>query len=113
MKLSIITTLPHYLAILFTNGDYMYNMLILLSTTFSIVWHNYDEPENIIKLCDYVFASLVTFYEIYCKTQFISVCTLNLILLLLNKASSPKSKSHCLWHLLSSAKYIYIAGYLD
>jgi hypothetical protein len=36
MKLSIITTLPHYLAILYTKGDYVYNTFILLSTTFSI-----------------------------------------------------------------------------
>lgn len=113
MKLSIITTIPHYFAILYTKDDYTYTTIIFLSTTFSILWHAYEEPENIIKIFDYILAVLVTLYEIYSKTQYISVFTLNMIVLLLNKTCSPKSKAHCLWHIISSLKYIYISRYID
>lgn len=112
MKLSILTTLPHYITLFYTSSDILYSTLIFSSTTLSVLWHFYDEPETTLKTLDYVTASLVTLYEIYCKTQFISVFFLNSAVLLLNKLTTPTSPGHCVWHLLSSAKYIYIAGWL-
>jgi hypothetical protein len=112
MKLSILTTLPHYIALFYTSEDIFYSTLIFLSTTFSVLWHFYNEPETTLKTLDYATASLVTLYEIYCKTQFISVLFLNSAVLALNKVTTPKSTGHLFWHLLSSAKYIYVAGWL-
>ena len=113
MKLSILTTLPHYIALFYTGRDVMYSTLILLSTTCSVLWHKYNEPENSLKTLDYTMANLVTLYEIYCKTQFISVIFLNCTVLALNKMNGTHDIGHCLWHLVSSAKYIYIAGWID
>ena len=113
MKLSILTTLPHYIALFYTGKDVVYSTLILLSTTCSVLWHKYNEPENSLKTLDYTMASLVTLYEIYCKRQFISVIFLNGVVLALNKMTGTHDIGHCVWHLVSSAKYIYIAGWID
>ena len=40
-----LTTLPHYIALFYTGRDVVYSTLILLSTTGSVLWHKYDEPE--------------------------------------------------------------------
>ena len=113
MKLSILTTLPHYIALFYTGRDFVYSTLILLSTTCSVLWHKYNEPENVLKTVDYTMAGLVTLYEIYCKRQFISVIFLNGAVLALNKMTGTHDIGHCAWHLVSSAKYIYIAGWID
>ena len=114
MNLLVLTTVPHFFTILYTKGDLVYNTLIMTSTFFSILWHLNKEPENILKKIDYIFASLVVIQEFYSKEfyskEFFTVLVLNTIVFVINKKTSCRSTGHCLWHLLSSLKCIYIAS---
>jgi len=109
MNLLVLTSVPHFFTLVYTKGDLLYNTLIITSTFFSILWHLNNEPENLLKKIDYIFALLVVIKEFYSK-NFFTVLVLNTIVLVINKKTSCRSTGHCLWHLLSSAKCIYIAS---
>jgi hypothetical protein len=109
MNLLVLTTVPHFFTLVYTKGDLLYNTLIITSTFFSILWHLNNEPENLLKKIDYIFALLVVIKEFYSK-NFFTVLVLNTIVLVINKKTSCRYTGHCLWHLLSSAKCIYIAS---
>ena len=109
MNLLVLTTVPHLFTIFYTNGNLLYNTLITMSTFFSILWHIHNEPENILKKLDYLFAILVVLQEVYSK-KFIKVILLNTIIFIVNKKTSCRSKAHCIWHLLSATKCMYIAS---
>lgn len=114
MNLLVLTTVPHFFTLFYTKGDLVYITLIISSTFLSMLWHINNEPENILKKIDYIFATLVVIQEFYSKEfyskNFLTVLLLNTIVFVINKKTSCRSTGHCVWHLLSSAKCIYIAS---
>jgi hypothetical protein len=109
MNLLVLTTVPHLLTIFYTFDDILYSSVIMMATFSSILWHSAKEPVGILRLVDYIFATLLTSYEISCKKDLDIVLALNFLVLITNKMTSCNCKLHCLWHLLSSIKCIYVA----
>ena len=115
MNLLILSTLPHYLAVIPTN-DIKYRIMIITSTTFSVLWHWYNEEEGLILLLDYFFALIWLLYEIRYSLKnnelFERTILLNSLILYLNlqiKYNEYYIYNHSIWHLLSALKSYYLA----
>jgi len=114
--LSVLSTLPHYVSIipLYPHDMYEYKTAIIVSSTISVVWHLYGEPQNIILGLDYVAAC----YWAFCELQYgqdnetVKIFLLNILVLLLNRGvefTDNYALYHSMWHLVSAAKCFYIA----
>jgi hypothetical protein len=108
----ILSTLPHYLSI--QRPWSSYNIIVILSSSFSVIWHWYGEPKNIIYYLDYFFALVWFLADVYRsrRANLKSVIILNTIVFITNiciKYNSDYWLYHSLWHLLSSGKSLYIS----
>ena len=111
--LSIITTIPHYLAIIplynFYNEYNIYIYIIFISTTLSILWHMNIQSYRLFIL-DYLFAFLNVLCECYYGYSFINkIIFLNSIVLFTNIIIPVTSVWHSAWHILSACKCFYIS----
>lgn len=112
----ILSILPHLLSLLYLQ-TYTYSIIIFLSTFSSCLWHFYNEHRNCFFILDYLFALILTTYEIiYTKDIYITIY-LNIIIFSINQITDYLSKKniiyydkgHIIYHLFSSIKTIYIS----
>jgi hypothetical protein len=121
-QLIILTIVPHLFALYFSSDNIVYTTIIISSTCSSYVWHYYHEPANYLLLIDYLFAGILSFSEIFYMYRnniqwFYFSIYMNLYVLLFNKLvyilsinkTIKYSKWHSVYHLLSSAKTIFLS----
>jgi hypothetical protein len=106
-----------------------YAFIIFTSATLSVVWHASGELPGKLMEADYFFAGLWSVYEIFVSVHYFHneltklgiVVGLSLIVLASNKAVDywglvtkviDYDKGHSIWHLISAAKFIIVAGVL-
>lgn len=116
----IISTLPHFLSIIpikkyYRSSAFSYINIIILSSTFSILYHYYEQSNTFINVLDYFFAMLWVIYDIKLtyKTPLIyKVLFANCAMFLINikiEYDTNYSLLHSLWHLLNAGKCFYIS----
>ena len=122
------STLPHYLAVAFVicPNDYLrlsYAIVMLINTTFSMLWHILREPENWIMYVDYILATIWTIMDIVivifrsCPFVLVIVLVLNILVLTTNIITDALGRMgsvdyaviHAYWHLFSAFKTIGIS----
>lgn len=124
MKYLILTTLPHYLAILPLLGHpslTIYACTIFLSTTMSILYHASHESNGLIMYADYIVAFTWFLYDLtwgltLTPYAFFLVLLLNGLVFLANQSIDHDEwypVRHSLWHLFSACKCICIATLLS
>ena len=107
-NLILITTYPHYIALIFTipcsgiNTTFQriyleYSVIILVSSSLSVAWHIHQEPKNWIFWADYIFAGLRFLIEIVVAATVIHknillVIIANMIVIISNRAFDYLSK---------------------
>ena len=120
MEWLILTTLPHYMAILPVWNDPLlkwYCYTIFTSTTLSILYHAYHESNMIIMWLDYVMALVWFVYDLsWCLIMtpysFSLLLALNGLVFLANQSISYDDRypaRHSFWHLFSACKCICIS----
>ena len=109
------TTLPHYAAIIPATPA-PYRITIFVSTTLSVIWHFYGQPNGTLLYMDYTAAFLWAIYDfglaIRKRRCIDEVAMANAALLFLGVHIGPGpaySFLHSLWHLVSAAKCLYFA----
>jgi hypothetical protein len=123
----IVSTIPHFCSILplikyyktYTLG---YIHIISLSTTFSILYHIYDESNYIINIIDYFCAALWLTYDIYMgyiyttKNVLFKILLLNTLSFFIN-TQIPYNLyyqiNHSLWHLINAYKCYLVSTYIS
>jgi len=123
----VITTIPHYCAIVFMLSPIpiyiFYAFIATISSTLSITWHLSGEKPGRLMTVDYIFASLWAFTEIYITLLFfrndvlcmIYITLFNVVNLYTNKLVDKYSfgeerwfnydTGHSVWHIFSAIKY--------
>lgn len=112
--ITVMSTLPHYLALMYTGNNLLYSTVVFASTTASVYWHMMGEPRNEIWIIDYMLAYIWFIVELtLAPTKYsLLITVLNLVVLLVNKwadRSRNYDVHHSMWHLLSAMKSIYVA----
>jgi hypothetical protein len=109
------TTLPHYVAIIPATPT-PYRLTIFVSTTLSVIWHFYGQPNGALLYMNYTAAFLWAFYDIGLairKRRCIDeVAMANAALLFLSVHIPPGPMYfflHSLWHIVSATKCLYFA----
>lgn len=116
----IISTLPHFLSIIpiikyYRSSAFSYINIIILSSTFSILYHYYEQSNTFINVIDYFFAMLWVLYDIklsYKTPALYKVLSANCALCLINitiEYSNNYIIAHSFWHLLNAGKCFYIS----
>jgi len=105
---------PSLYIIKYSNIIIIYNIIILLASTFSVLWH-LDETNKIIMHIDYLLAFIWFSVDIYIAFLnliiLLQVILLNLLILFLNmiiKKDEMYYIYHSIWHIISSIKCLYI-----
>ena len=109
----VITTLPHYLALLLhrPNPDYRYMKLIFLATTLSVAYHLTNESNSLVTALDYLAAAALAYHETKIHKHGL---LLNSLLFVTNLIPVENyTLYHSLWNLASVAKTIYITRQLQ
>jgi len=120
MKYLILTTLPHYTAIIPVWNDPLmrhYCYTIAVSTTFSILYHAYHESNIVIMWLDYLMALVWFLYDvswglIMTPYSFSLLLVLNSLVFLANQSISHDDRypaRHSFWHLFSACKCICVS----
>ena len=112
--ITVLSTLPHYLALLFTGKNAVYSFVVFSSTSCSVYWHILGEPRNEIWILDYMLAYMWFIAELAVnhKEEALLITLLNFGVLLVNKWTDTSRQyhfHHSMWHLLSASKAIYVA----
>ncbi len=110
----VITTLPHYIAILLyrPNPDYTYMTLIFLATTLSVAYH-LNESNRLITALDYLVAGVLAYHETKIHKHGLLLNGLLFTTNLIPLEKESYTLYHSVWHLASVAKTIYIARQLQ
>ena len=120
MEWLILTTLPHYVAMIpVWNNPLLkqYCYTIFTSTTLSILYHAYHESNTVIMWLDYVMALIWFLYDVswglmMTPYSFSLLLTLNGLVFLANQSISYDDRypaRHSFWHLFSACKCICIS----
>lgn len=120
MEWLILTTLPHYVAIVPIWNDPLlerYCYTISISTTLSILYHAYHESNMIIMWLDYMMALVWFLYDVswglmMTPYSFSLLLALNGLVFLANQSISYDDRypaRHSFWHLFSACKCICIS----
>jgi hypothetical protein len=112
--ITVMSTIPHYLALLFTGNSALYSFVVFSSTTCSVYWQILGEPRNEIWILDYMLAYMWFIAELaLIPTEYaLRVTILNFGVLIANKYTDRSCQyhlHHSMWHLLSASKAIYVA----
>ena len=117
----IVSTLPHLLSALPVIQYYytytcVYTNIILLSSTCSVLYHFYEESNEVITVLDYGLAFLWFVCDIYMGYTYTDRCVLilalngmSLALNVLIPYDHTYSVTHSLWHLVNAAKCYYVS----
>ena len=119
----IISTLPHFCSILplikyYRNYTLGYISIIIVSSTFSILYHLTKESNYLITYLDYLFAILWAIYDLYFgytlrnnKTLY-SIILGNSIVFIINMQIPYDQNymlNHSIWHTINACKCFYIS----
>ncbi len=112
--ITVLSTLPHYLALLFTGKSPLYSFVVFASTSCSAYWHILGEPRNEIWIADYMLAYMWFVVELALNPtkHALLITLLNFGVLVVNKWTDRSRQyhlHHSAWHLLSASKAIYVA----
>ena len=115
----ILTTLPHYIACYFAYQiNILYGTIIFLSSSFSVIWHFFNQPRNSLFYLDYTFAFFWFLTELILasltKNLFLVfvIILLNITVAILNEiklVGISYDTIHSIWHLISTFKGIFVA----
>ena len=129
----VVSTLPHFLPLVFVAGCgcgaphallyAAYSAVVATSSLLSIAWHVQAERENVLFLLDYLFAAawttldIVVAFAVAPRHVVLTVIVLNALVfvcnkladLLSNKGVVPYETGHAAWHVLSWAKAVFVA----
>lgn len=113
--LLILTTLPHYCALVYADS-FIYRSIIIISTTLSIIWHSLGhimlgETLDMITYLDYKFALIWALYEIKRGSEYkihSFIIILNIAIFVWNIQLKTWFE-HCIWHLFSVLKSVFVA----
>ena len=120
MNFIIISTLLHYISIyplLIYNNYYelLYIFIIIISTTFSVLYHYYQEANLFINIIDYSLAFLWLIYDLifalYIHHLF-EIALSNIFIFLINiyiPYNYYYKYLHTIWHILSAIKCFYVS----
>jgi len=114
----LLSIFPHFITLYYTLNNFYYSSIVVLSSCSSILWHYNFENNYNYYLVDYLFAVTLTAYEISYTNEIITVFNCNMCMLFINKLTDVLSyynilnykTGHTFFHLLHSAKTIYIAS---
>ena len=125
-----LSTITHYLSIIpilkYTYNNTTlnrYKNIIIGSSTASLLWHTFNEPQNILYYIDYSGAVIWCIFDLLLahrtknKIIIMKIILVNFIVLITNllidSHKSNKDKYvllHSCWHILSSIKCYYVSG---
>ena len=116
----ILTIIPHLFSLYFSYNNILYSFLIFSATFSSYIWHLNREKQCIYMYIDYLFAGLLSTYEVYntYNTEWFNYCILlNMSVLGLNKTVYFLSKYryirynifHSIFHIYSAFKTCFIS----
>jgi len=109
----ILTTLPHFAALCFPVAP-PYSSIIVLSTTLSILWHGAQEPDGFLYYADHGVAFLWFLLDLHYAIPLdcvVPVLLMNGFVACMNPGL--EGLGHSLWHLLSVAKVLLVASWLN
>jgi len=120
----IISTTPHFYSILplikYYKQVYGYITIIIVSTIFSILYHLYEESNNIITLIDYLCAGTWVLYDIYMaytdKQILVKVLLANAGVFVINICIPYNlyyQLNHSLWHCINAYKCFYVSNLIS
>jgi len=122
MRYEIISTLPHYLAILpwlpiiTTNyQNITYHNIVFLSTTLSVLWHLYEEPKyTVLYYADHLGALVWFLYDLELASHMserarVTIVSSNMLVFILFLVSNTLGKYHNEWHIISALKCIFVS----
>jgi hypothetical protein len=125
-----LSTITHYLSIIpilkysYNNTTLnKYKNIIIVSSSASLLWHAFNEPQNILYYLDYSGAIIWCIFDIFLayktrnKIIISKIILLNFFVLITNlmidyhKSDNNKYVLlHSCWHILSSIKCYYVSG---
>ena len=119
----VISTISHFCSILpiikyYKTYTFGYVNIIILSTIFSILYHIYNESNNIINNIDYLCASIWIVYDIYMsytytnKKIIFKILLVNTISFFINihiPYNLYYQINHSLWHFINAYKSYYVS----
>ena len=122
IRYEVISTLPHYLAILpwldiiTTNyQNITYHNIVFLSTTLSVLWHVYEEPKHTaLYYADHVGALVWFLYDLEMASRMserarVTIVLSNMLVFILFLLSNRLGKYHSEWHIISALKCIFVS----
>ena len=120
MRYEIISTLPHYLAILpwtlHTNyNNITYHNIVFLSTTLSVMWHLHEEPKyTVLYYADHLGALVWFLYDLDLASRMserarATIVLSNMLVFILFLISNTLGKYHSEWHIISAIKCIIVS----
>jgi len=123
MNYSILSTIPHFFSIFpiikyYNTFIFGYINVIFLSTTFSILYHLFNESNFIINTIDYLFALIWFSYDIYLGYiytniyilfKIIFVNCLSFIINIIIPYNNYYILNHSIWHIMNAYKCFYIS----
>ncbi len=121
MNFLVLSTLPHYLAILPLIKNYnnykRYIQVIFFSSSMSILYHSYNGVDPMISFADYLMAFVWSMCDIYLgyragRIYLARAIYLNILILLLNLLAETANNyelAHSCWHILSASKCYFIS----
>jgi len=117
MNLLVLSTLPHYYAVIPVYHKYpVYASIIVTSTTLSVVYHIYRETGIVVYL-DYLMAFIWFLYDLkLAKEKLPEIITANILIFYVNVIIPYDDfycVSHSIWHLLSALKAYYVSDLIS
>jgi len=126
MIILALTTAPHYLTIIplnikCTELTLRYNYIIIISTSFSIMWHLQNEPFGLLLFLNYLFAYIWNIYDIILvldeknRNGLVQIILLNCIMAYTNYSivyNNSYLYYYSLWHAVSVLKCYYISRFI-
>ena len=122
MRYEIISTLPHYLAILpwlpiiTTNyNNITYHNIVFLSTTLSVMWHLHEEPKyTVLYYADHLGALVWFLYDLELASRMserarATIVLSNMLVFILFLISNTLGKYHSEWHIISAIKCMIVS----
>jgi hypothetical protein len=110
----ILSTLPHLLCILplisqIKHAEYI--RIILVSTTFSIMYHAYKESHPVINALDYAMACIWFLYDAsYRDTRILAANIGSFLAHVAVPLDASYAFYHSVWHLLNAWKCYYVSS---
>lgn len=120
MRYEIISTLPHYLAILpwilrTKYNNITYHNIVFLSTTLSVMWHIHEEPKyTVLYYADHLGALVWFLYDLDLASRMserarATILLSNMLVFILFLISNTLGKYHSEWHIISAIKCMIVS----